>query len=111
MQFVECVRQFNYVAGACHQLLICAATHETLYAIVLSLLPAGLRYAQERQQWDHDRSDWEHWKARLQEDLDAARSVAGLDLRKSMATQLAEAEARAGAERANLDRWAGNEPA
>jgi hypothetical protein len=66
----------------------------------------GARYAQECQQWDHDRSDWEHWRSRLQEDLDAARSLAGLDLRKTAAAQLAEAEASAAAERATLERAA-----
>ena len=66
----------------------------------------GQRYAQERQQWEHDRSDWEHWRGRLQEDLEAARAVAGMDLRKGMAVQLAEADSRAGVESAGLERSA-----
>jgi hypothetical protein len=65
----------------------------------------GQRYAQERQQWEHDRSDWEHWRVRLQEDLDAARAGAGLDARKGLAAQLAQADERTAAERASLERW------
>ena len=64
----------------------------------------GARYAAERQAWEHDRSDWEHWRKRLQEDLDAARALAGLDARKGLSAVLAEAEARAAAERAALER-------
>jgi hypothetical protein len=65
----------------------------------------GARYAQERQQWEHDRSDWEHWRGRLQAELDDARAAAGLDVRKGVAAQLAEAESRASAERAAVERW------
>lgn len=65
---------------------------------------AGARYAAERQAWEHDRSDWDHWRGRLQEDLDAARALAGLDHRKAAVAALDEATARGAAERANLER-------
>lgn len=69
-------------------------------------LPPGARYAAERQAWEHDRSDWDHWRGRLQEDLDAARACAGLDVRKGLAAQLEEAGARAAADRAAIEKCA-----
>jgi uncharacterized protein YeaO (DUF488 family) len=64
----------------------------------------GTRYSQERQQWEHDRADWEHWRSRMQEDLDAARALAGLDARRGLTAQLGDAEARAAVERTALER-------
>lgn len=65
---------------------------------------AGARYASERQAWEHDRGDWERWRARAQEELDAARALAGLDARRGLAAQLEQAEARGVAERTALDK-------
>ena len=59
---------------------------------------------QVQEQWEHDRSDWEHWQAWLQRDLDDARAVAGLDLCQSLALKLGEAETRAADDRAALEK-------
>jgi hypothetical protein len=32
-----------------------------------------MKLSQEKQQWDHARSDWEHWRSRVQDEMEAAQ--------------------------------------
>lgn len=101
------VAELAKLAGVTSRASAGRSTHTHLLVPPYLLSAAGARYREERQQWEHDRSDWEHWRGRLQEDLEAARALAGLDARKGLAAQLAEAEARCAAERATVERsWA-----
>jgi hypothetical protein len=32
-----------------------------------------MKLSQEKQQWDHARSDWEHWRSRVQDEMETAQ--------------------------------------
>jgi len=34
---------------------------------------AALKLSQEQQVWDHARRDWEHWKGRVEDEVEAAQ--------------------------------------
>jgi hypothetical protein len=38
-----------------------------------SLACAAMKLSQEKQQWDHARSDWEHWRSRVQDEMETAQ--------------------------------------
>lgn len=57
---ITCVMSIPPALLPCCAVLCCACA------------PAAMKLSQEKQQWDHARSDWEHWRSRVQDEMEAA---------------------------------------
>lgn len=51
----------------------CLTVAQYIHVTMLLAALAAMKLSREQQQWEHAQHDWEHWKGRVQDEIEAAQ--------------------------------------